>query len=69
MSCDPWKLTSILYPLMIASLLPLTLPEVVARLPKIVHRLRRTEAADRRTQRERFRRKRFEPWSGDELSC
>jgi hypothetical protein len=41
--------------------LPLTLAEVIAALPGIVLRLRRTEATDRRTQREIFRRRPFIP--------
>jgi hypothetical protein len=69
MSCDPWKLTSILWPLLVAALLPFELPEILARLPSIVGRLRRTEARDRRTQRERFRRREFTPWNGARASC
>ena len=61
MSCNPWKLTSLLYPLVIAALLPLTLAEVIDALPHIILRLRRTEAHDRRTQREIFRRRPFIP--------
>jgi len=59
MSCDPWKLTTILWPLLIAALLPLELHEAIARLPNLVRRLRRTKTRKRRTQRERFRRSPF----------
>jgi hypothetical protein len=69
MSCDPWKLTSILWPLLVAALLPLTLPEALGRLPNIVYRLRKTERPNRRTQRERFRRHELTPWSGAPKSC
>jgi len=69
MSCDPWKLTSILWPLLIAAVLPLTLADALRRLPHLVRRLRRTEAVERRTQRERFRRKPFVPWEDATLSC
>jgi hypothetical protein len=69
MSCDPWKLTGILWPLLIAALLPFELHEALARLPSIVGRLRRTEAPDRRTQRERFRRHQFTPWQAVTESC
>jgi hypothetical protein len=69
MSCDPWKLTSVLWPLLVAALLPFALPEALARLPNIVRRLRRTEARQRRTQRERFRRHEFTPWGGASASC
>lgn len=69
MSCDPWKLTSILWPLLIAAVLPLTLADAIGRLPNLVRRLRRTEAIDRRTQRERFRRKPFVSWEDANLSC
>jgi hypothetical protein len=62
MSCDPWKLTSILWPLLIAAVLPLSLAEALRRLPSLVRRLRRTEPIDRRTQRERFRHKPFVAW-------
>jgi hypothetical protein len=69
MSCDPWKLTSILWPLLIAALLPFELHEAIARLPNLVRRLRRTEARQRRTQRERFRRYPFMPWNDPLESC
>jgi hypothetical protein len=69
MSCDPWKLTSILWPLMLAALLPFTLPEAIARLPNIVRRLRRTKSRTRRTQRKRFRRQEFVPWADAGMSC
>jgi len=59
MSCDPWKLTTILWPRLIAALLPLELHEAIARLPNLVRRLRRTKTRKRRTQRERFRRSPF----------
>jgi uncharacterized membrane protein YccC len=62
MSCDPWKLTTILWPLLMAAVLPLTLADAIGRLPNLVRRLRRTEPSQRRTQRERFRRKPFIPW-------
>jgi hypothetical protein len=47
--------------LLVATLLPITLHDVLARLPKIVDRLRRTEQLNRLTQRERFRRRPFLP--------
>jgi hypothetical protein len=50
-------------------LLPFDLHEALARLPSIVGRLRRTEAPDRRTQRERFRRHQFTPWQAVTDSC
>jgi hypothetical protein len=50
-------------------LLPFELHEALARLPSIVARLRRTEARDRRTQRERFRRRAFKPWGAVTDSC
>ncbi len=69
MSCDPWKLTSILWPLLLAAVLPLTLADAIRRLPNLVRRLRRTEARGRRTQRERFRCKPFVPWGDAIPSC
>lgn len=69
MSADPWKLTSILWPLMIAALLPFELPEAILRLPNIVRRLRRMQSPRRRTQRERFRRREFVPWEDAGVSC
>jgi hypothetical protein len=69
MSCDPWKLTSILWPLLIAAVLPLSLADAIRRLPNFVRRLRRTEAIDRRTQRERFRHKPFVAWEDSIMSC
>jgi hypothetical protein len=49
--------------------LPLTLAKAIGNLPNLVRRLRRTEAIERRTQRERFRRKPFVPWDDAILSC
>jgi hypothetical protein len=69
MSCDPWKLTSILWPLLLAALLPFELHDALARLPNIVRRLRRMESPRRRTQRERFRRSELLPWSSAAMSC
>jgi hypothetical protein len=69
MSCDPWKLTSILWPLTIAALLPIALPEAIKRLPNIVRRLRRMGPRRRRTQRERFRGREFIPWEAAGMSC
>lgn len=39
MARDPWKITSILWPALIAALMPLHLHELVARLPHIARRL------------------------------
>ena len=55
--------------LLIAAALPLTLADALRRLPHLVRRLRRTEAIEGRTQRERFRRKPFVPWDDAILSC
>ena len=50
--------------------MPLGLREVLFPLPQLVCRLRQTEDPDRRTQRERFRRKPFTPWQrGPNASC
>ena len=54
---------------MIAALLPFALHEAIARLPDIIRRMRRTESAKRRTQRERFRRRAFTPWEAPGPSC
>lgn len=35
----PWKVVSILWPILIAALLPLDLNEIADRLPNIMHRL------------------------------
>ena len=40
----PWKVVSILWPAVVAALLPLELAELVARLPRIVVRLARLDA-------------------------
>ncbi len=39
MARQPWKLTSILYPLMVAALLPLSLRDALANLPDLTARL------------------------------
>ncbi len=39
MARQPWKLTSILYPLMLAALLPLSLHDALAKLPDLTARL------------------------------
>jgi hypothetical protein len=39
MARDPWKITSILWPAIIAALMPLHLHELVERLPNIARRL------------------------------
>jgi hypothetical protein len=39
MARDPWKLTSLLWPALIAALMPLHLHELVGRLPRIGERL------------------------------
>jgi len=52
-----------------AAVLPLTLADAIGRLPNLVRRLRRTEPCERRTQRERFRRKPFIPWPDAVPSC
>lgn len=40
----PWKVVSILWPAVIAALLPLELAELIARLPRLVVRLARLDA-------------------------
>src|ERR1700690_3995490 len=69
MSCDPWKLTSILWPLLIAAVLPLTLADAIRRLPNLVRRLRHTEAIEPPHQGGRFRRKPLIPWGEPHPSC
>lgn len=41
----PWKVVSILWPTMVAALLPLELPDVIARLPHLIQRLAALDAA------------------------
>lgn len=65
----PWKAVSIVWPAIVAALLPLSLAELIAHLPGILKRLaaldagsdaRRQEDRSRPRQVERFR-SRFEP--------
>jgi hypothetical protein len=39
MARQPWKITSLLYPIVIAALLPLSLHDALKKLPQLVERL------------------------------
>jgi hypothetical protein len=45
---EPWKLTSIVWPMMIAAIIPMRLHSAIERLPAIVERLETFDAVDRR---------------------
>lgn len=52
----PWKLTTILWPAIVAALLPLELSELVARLPRLIARLAALDAeAEGRAPHDRSR--------------
>jgi hypothetical protein len=51
----PWKLTSILYPMIVAALLPLSLRDALRKLPDIAARLEASEADGEILQVPRFR--------------
>ena len=55
MARQPWKLTSILYPLIIAALLPLSLRDALAKLPDLTSRLEPPDHEARQLQLPLFR--------------
>ena len=52
----PWKVVTVIWPVLVAALLPLNLGEAVDRLPRIVARLAALDAeGERRDQNDRSR--------------
>lgn len=52
----PWKVVTLIWPVVVAALLPLSLSEAVARLPRIVARLAALNAeGERRDEADRTR--------------
>lgn len=45
---EPWKLTSVLWPMIIAAIMPMRLHDAVERMPALVARLEGSDAVDRR---------------------
>ncbi len=51
----PWKVVSIVWPAIVAALLPLDLANVISRLPLIITRLHALDAQKRRAPNDRSR--------------